>query len=78
MRAQEVLVGCAAALSLVAGLVGCAAPAALLADSPRTIATASDQTDAERRALVRLELASLYFGRGQFDTALHRGQARYG
>lgn len=70
MRAQEVWVACAAALSLVVGLVGCAAPAALPADSPRTIATASDQTDAERRALVRLELASLYFGRGQSDTAL--------
>jgi type IV pilus assembly protein PilF len=32
--------------------------------------TASDQTDASRRALVRLELASAYFGRGQTETAL--------
>jgi type IV pilus assembly protein PilF len=32
--------------------------------------TASDQTDADRRAAPRLELASLYFGRGQYETAL--------
>ena len=32
--------------------------------------TASDQTDADRRARVRLELASGYYARGQFDTAL--------
>lgn len=32
--------------------------------------TASDQTDAEHRARVRLELASAYFGRGQLETAL--------
>jgi type IV pilus assembly protein PilF len=32
--------------------------------------TASDQTDLDRRARVRLELASAYFGRGQNDTAL--------
>jgi type IV pilus assembly protein PilF len=32
--------------------------------------TASDQTDNDRRARVRLELASAYFGRGQMDVAL--------
>lgn len=32
--------------------------------------TESDQSDAERRARVRLELAGAYFGRGQFETAL--------
>jgi type IV pilus assembly protein PilF len=32
--------------------------------------TASDQTDNDRRARVRLELASAYFGRGQTETAL--------
>jgi len=32
--------------------------------------TASDQTDADRRAKVRLELASAYFARGQTETAL--------
>jgi type IV pilus assembly protein PilF len=34
------------------------------------IPTASDQTDLDRRARVRLELASAYFGRGQNVTAL--------
>jgi type IV pilus assembly protein PilF len=32
--------------------------------------TASDQTDADRRAAVRMELAGLHFGRGQYETAL--------
>ena len=32
--------------------------------------TASDETDATRRASVRLELAGAYFGRGQMTTAL--------
>ncbi len=52
-------------------LAGCAGGrAALPADQPNAIATASDQTDADRRARVRLELASAYFGRGQLETAL--------
>ena len=37
---------------------------------PRELRTESDQTDAERRARLRLELAGLYFGRGQAATAL--------
>lgn len=32
--------------------------------------TASDESDASKRARVRLELAAAYFGRGQLDTAL--------
>ena len=36
----------------------------------REIRTDSDQTDADRRAAVRLELAQGYFSRGQFNTAL--------
>jgi type IV pilus assembly protein PilF len=49
------------------GLSGCAsAPPPEL----RERSTVSDQGDAERRARVRLELASAYFSRGQFDTAL--------
>lgn len=36
----------------------------------REIRTESDQTTAERRARVRLELASAYFARGQANTAL--------
>lgn len=38
--------------------------------SDREIRTVSDQSDAEKRARVRLELAGLYFGRGQATTAL--------
>jgi type IV pilus assembly protein PilF len=49
-----------------AASVAAAAPAALSAD----IRTASDQGQAERRAWVRLELASAYFARGQVTTAL--------
>lgn len=37
---------------------------------PREVRTESDQSDAEKRARVRLELAGLYFGRGQAATAL--------
>ncbi|MBW8844559.1 MAG: type IV pilus biogenesis/stability protein PilW [Burkholderiales bacterium] len=36
----------------------------------REIKTDSDQTDADRRAGIRLELAQGYFSRGQFNTAL--------
>ena len=36
----------------------------------REIKTDSDQTDGERRAGIRLELAQGYFSRGQFNTAL--------
>ena len=49
-------------------LSACASPPPLPADrEPRT---ASDQTDPERRARVRLELAGLYLARGQNSTAL--------
>ncbi len=52
-------------------LAACAAPGAgrsgAAGEGPRT---ASDQTDADRRAAVRMELASLHFSRGQYDTAL--------
>ena len=55
-------------------LVACTLLAACVSSgstsSGREPRTASDQTDAERRALVRLELAGLYLGRGQLDTAL--------
>ena len=56
------------ALCVVAVLGGCAAPDG--GGERRDVATASDQTDAERRAQVRLELAAAYFGRGQNTTAL--------
>jgi type IV pilus assembly protein PilF len=40
------------------------------AQSDQEIRTVSDHSDAEKRARVRLELAGLYFGRGQSTTAL--------
>lgn len=64
----------AAALLVTALLAGCAVPgdsaSADAGGAARERPTASDQTDAERRSRVRLELASAYFGRGQFETAL--------
>jgi len=52
---------------MVALAAGCAAPPQ---PAEREIRTDSDQTSAEKRARVRLELASAYFGRGQATTAL--------
>ncbi|MDC8770731.1 type IV pilus biogenesis/stability protein PilW [Roseateles albus] len=48
-------------------LSGCGTPGEPKAEEPRT---ASDQTDADRRASVRMEMAAAYFGRGQYNTAL--------
>lgn len=56
-------------LALTLMLAGCASPPSPAA-SEREPRTASDQTDPERRARVRLELAGLYLGRGQSSTAL--------
>jgi type IV pilus assembly protein PilF len=41
-----------------------------VSESPTDLRTASDQTNADRRAQVRLELAAAYFSRGQLTTAL--------
>lgn len=54
--------------ALVLSLWGCAAGPSQHTESEPT--TASDLTDVDRRANVRLELASAYFGRGQNVTAL--------
>jgi type IV pilus assembly protein PilF len=54
--------------ALLGLLAGCATvPPAATDREPRTV---SDQTDPERRARVRLELAGLYLARGQNNTAL--------
>lgn len=59
-----------ALFAVVLGLAGCVgAPNQRTDDTPQRT-TASDQTDADRRARVRLELAAAYFGRGQSETAL--------
>lgn len=65
------LTALASVLGIVALLGACAAPGAGPgATSPVELRTASDHTDADRRAAVRMELASLHFGRGQYETAL--------
>ena len=55
-------------LAVGALLAGCAVPQQ--AGQKTEVRTASDQTDADRRARVRMELAAGYFGRGQLNTAL--------
>ena len=57
----------------VSGLLACAAPPAdpKAAREPRQ---AADNADPERRAQLRLELAGLYFARGQANTALDEVQ----
>ncbi|HKX42011.1 MAG TPA: type IV pilus biogenesis/stability protein PilW [Burkholderiaceae bacterium] len=59
-------------LLAVALLGGCAGgPGAPVASGPgKDIVTASDESDASKRARVRMELATAYFGRGQMTTAL--------
>ncbi len=54
-------------LTLLIGLLGACAGGPQPGSEPKT---ASDQTDADRRAAVRLELAAGYFARGQHSTAL--------
>ena len=72
MRARRPMRGTGAALAIALSGLGLALLAGCAAVAPLTneVRTASDLTDAERRAQVRLELASLYFGRGQHTTAL--------
>ncbi len=48
-------------------LSACGTPSKRTDEAPRT---ASDQTDVDRRAAVRMELAAGYYSRGQFNTAL--------
>jgi Tfp pilus assembly protein PilF len=69
-------------LAVVAVVLGLLAGCATARRGDREIRTDSDQSSAEKRARVRLELASAYFGRGQANTALDEvkqalaGQAR--
>jgi type IV pilus assembly protein PilF len=60
-----------AAAALMLGCASQGGPGAPAMQEPaREVRTASDQTDADRRSRVRLELAAGYFGRGQAETAL--------
>jgi type IV pilus assembly protein PilF len=60
------------AAAMLLWVSGCAAPGTggAPSSSSREIVTASDETDASRRARVRLELAGAYFAQGQYTTAL--------
>ncbi len=63
--------GLAAVVLASAGLAGCAGSSSLVpAGTARDRITASDESDTSRRARVRLELASAYFGRNDLPTAL--------
>jgi len=55
---------------LTAALLAACAGTATAPAGDREIKTDSDQTDVDRRAGIRLELAQGYFSRGQFNTAL--------
>jgi type IV pilus assembly protein PilF len=61
--------GLAGLVAVSAGLSGCVTTSTTKEVSA-DVRTESDQTDADRRARVRMELAAAYFGRGQFTTAL--------
>lgn len=61
---QLVLVACVAVL-----MAACAGPASS-PGSGQEIRTESDQTDTDRRARARFELATAYFSRGQMEVAL--------
>jgi type IV pilus assembly protein PilF len=58
------------AISTLAALWGCTTPPSTEPPPSRERTTESDQTDADRRARVRMELASGYYARGQLETAL--------
>ena len=68
MRWPAVLWAMPALAALLALLTACAAPPSGTAD--REARPGAEQADPERRARVRLELAGLYYGRGQNETAL--------
>lgn len=55
---------------LLSALLAACAGTGTAPTADREIKTDSDQTDADRRAAIRLELAQGYFSRGQFSTAL--------
>ncbi len=66
---------CVAIASLMGALGGCASSPGnwrqTAAGSARSdIMTSSDESDLRKRARIRLELASTYYGQGQFTTAL--------
>lgn len=75
MRMRSVslaLAACAFSVSLVgcAGLPAQPRSTAAVTAAQGDIVTASDESEARRRARIRLELASTYYAQGQYNTAL--------
>lgn len=70
MSVVRFVAGPAGALALAWLLAACTTTTDGPIGASRDVPTASDQTDADRRARVRLELATAYFARGQINTAL--------
>jgi type IV pilus assembly protein PilF len=73
VTARAVLGAVAVALAACAGLPGGGAQSPAqepAANETKDRITASDETEASKRARVRIELAGAYFGRGQMATAL--------
>ncbi|RZT92513.1 type IV pilus biogenesis/stability protein PilW [Rivibacter subsaxonicus] len=66
-QVRRVLAGMAAALLMGAIYV---APAPVAAQDGRERTTASDESDVQRRARIRMELAANYYAQGQMTTAL--------
>jgi type IV pilus assembly protein PilF len=66
-QVRRVLAGMAAALLMGAIYV---APAPVAAQEGRERTTASDESDVQRRARIRMELAANYYAQGQMTTAL--------
>lgn len=73
MNQPAAAAGLAAAVLAAAALLGGCTTTVQGSDG-RDIPQLNDPADAERRARVRLELAALYFGRGQGTTALEEVQ----
>ena len=70
MRRRTGLVACLASVLLAACVVPAGPPAGKAGEDSRDRVTASDQSEASKRADNRLELASAYYTRGQMTTAL--------
>lgn len=68
MKHRPLFIGMAAVLLACGALVGCTTTTT--GADGREMRAPAEPADPERRARVRLELAGLYFGRGQSDTAL--------
>ena len=68
-RAYRALVALMMVMVLLAACAG-GAPQRPASTDSKDLVTASDESDASKRARVRMELASAYFGRGQMTTAL--------